>query len=274
MAIRKDGLFVGSVSGGCVEGAVIQASLTMEDTVGRRLDFGVSDELAWEVGLACGGRIGIWIAVAEASVLAKVLGCHAQRTECAIHILTEERRSLQFRLGGIDRVSHKSLAQSDGTFLRPYLPKRRIFILGAVHIAQALVPMAQLLGYDVTVIDPRGLFVHSERWTKVKRVELYPDEFFQHEPLGPRDALVALSHDPKIDDPGLMSALRSSAYYIGALGSRKTHAARQTRLSNAGFGRVDLERIRGPIGLAISAVTPAEIAVSIAAEMIAHQSQK
>ena len=153
--------------------------------------------------------------------------------------------------------------------LRPYLPPLQMFVIGAVHIAQALVPMASLAGYAVTVIDPRRAFGQQERWEGAQIREDYPDEAFSVLGLDARSAVVALTHDPKIDDPGLASALASDAFYVGALGSRRTHAGRRQRLQEQGILPATLDRICGPIGLSIGAVTPAEIAVAILAEVTA-----
>lgn len=152
-------------------------------------------------------------------------------------------------------------------FLQPFNPPLRMAIIGAVHIAQVLAPMADLTGYDVTVIDPRHGFASPERFPQISVVDDWPDEALDALAPDSRTAIVTLTHDPKLDDPGLERALRSDAFYIGSLGSKKTHAARLERLSRAGFGDTDFARIHGPVGLAIGARSPAEIAVSIMAQV-------
>lgn len=152
-------------------------------------------------------------------------------------------------------------------FLAVYNPPLDLVIVGAVHIAQVLAQMAALAGYGVRIIDPRTAFATAERFPGVSISHDWPDEALAKKPLGPRSAIVALTHDPKIDDPALAAALRSRPFYIGALGSKKTHAARLARLASHGFSDLELARIHGPIGLAIGARSPAEIAVSILAEM-------
>ncbi|QXM24587.1 XdhC family protein [Elioraea tepida] len=154
-------------------------------------------------------------------------------------------------------------------FLHVHAPPRRLVVVGAVHIAQALVPMALPLGFAVTVIDPRRAFATAERFPGVTISDAWPDEAL--DALGPdrRTAVVTLTHDPKLDDPALDRALRSEAGYIGALGSRRTHAARLQRLAALGHGPEALARIRGPVGLPIGAVTAPEIALSILAEIVA-----
>jgi len=154
-------------------------------------------------------------------------------------------------------------------FINVYNPPLKLIIIGAVHLAQALIPLARAAGYDVTVIDPRGAFASKERFPDVTVHAEWPDEVLAKLDLGPRTALVALTHDSKIDDPALAAALRSGVFYIGALGSNKTQGARRERLTAAGFGEADLKRIHGPIGLSIGARGPAEIAISIIAEITA-----
>ena len=152
-------------------------------------------------------------------------------------------------------------------FLTVYNPPLDLVLIGAVHIAQPLAAMAALAGYGVRVIDPRTAFATQERFPGAVIVQDWPDAVLAAQPLGPRSALVALAHDPKIDDPGLAAALSSPCFYIGALGSKKSHAARMARLKAQGFGDDDLARIHGPVGLAIGARSPAEIAIAILAEM-------
>lgn len=154
-------------------------------------------------------------------------------------------------------------------FLNVFNPPLRLILVGAVHIAQALVPMAQLAGYDVAVIDPRSAFGSAERFPGVTLSNDWPDEAMAQMKPDLRTAVVTLTHDPKIDDPALVSALKSDVFYIGALGSKKTHAARLERLTAAGFGPDDFARIHGPVGLSIGAKSPAEIAISILAQMTA-----
>ncbi len=150
----------------------------------------------------------------------------------------------------------------------PWNPPLRMLLVGAVHIAQALVPLAVQTGFAVTVIDPRRAFATAERFPDVRLDTAWPDEALtSYEPDG-RTAVVTLTHDPKLDDPALAAALRSEAFYIGSLGSRRTHAARCERLTDMGFAEGDLARIHAPVGLSIGARAPAEIAVSIVAEVI------
>jgi len=151
-------------------------------------------------------------------------------------------------------------------FVQPFNPALRMYIVGAVHIAQALAPMASLAGYAVTVIDPRGSFATTERFPGVALSTGWPDEAIGQAPPDSRTAVVTLTHDPKLDDPALAAALRSQAFYIGALGSKKTHALRLDRLRAEGFDDRALARIHGPIGLALGGRSPAEIAIATLAQ--------
>lgn len=153
-------------------------------------------------------------------------------------------------------------------FLHAYAPSIRLVVVGAVHIAQSLVPMAAQLGVSVIVVDPRGSFATADRFPNVALMDDWPDEAMDRIVPDSRTAVVTLTHDPKLDDPALDRALRSEAFYIGSLGSRKTHAARLARLAALGHGPDALARIRGPVGLNIAAVTAPEIALSILAEFV------
>lgn len=169
------------------------------------------------------------------------------------------------------RRAKSGLIERDGrqSFLTVQTPPVRVFVIGAVHISQALAPMARGLDLDITIIDPRTAFATPERFPAVPVLAEWPDAVLPEIGIDPYTAVVALTHDPKIDDPALTAALRSESFYIGALGSRKTHERRVQRLTTSGFTDADLARIHAPIGLDIGAVSPAEIAVSILAEIVA-----
>lgn len=153
-------------------------------------------------------------------------------------------------------------------FLNVFNSPPKLYIVGAVHIAQPLSQMAALSGFEVTVIDPRTAFATSERFPNLHLITAWPDEALADLPLDARTAVVTLTHDPKLDDPALVAALKSGAFYVGALGSKKTHSARVGRLKNAGFDDAAIARIHGPVGLDIGAVSPAEIAISVMAQII------
>ncbi len=165
--------------------------------------------------------------------------------------------------------SGQVMADGENWFLNVQVPPRRIIVTGAVHISQAMVPMAKLIGLDIAILDPRSAFATTERFADVTLIADWPDAALPK--LGGLDrftALAALTHDPKIDDPALIAALHAGCFYIGALGSRKTHAARLARLGSAGFDEGRLAAIHAPIGLNIGAVSPAEIALAILGEII------
>ncbi len=285
MAVASNGDFSGSVSGGCIEGAVIQAAReVIESGRPRSLEFGVTNEMAWEVGLACGGRIHLFVERAKTGVLGSVL--QAQRKGREVVLVTSLGDGAQELveagsgpempgLGGdlveaVLRADEARVVETErGTvFLRPYLRPPRLIIVGAVHIAQALIPMALAAGFRAKVVDPREGFATADRFDSSVLVRAWPDRAMNALQPDRRTAVIALSHDPKIDDPALSAALASDAFYIGALGSRKTQKARGKRLAAAGFSAASLDRIHGPVGLPIGARTPAEIAVSVLAEVI------
>ncbi|XHB99038.1 XdhC family protein [Nitratireductor sp. ac15] len=168
------------------------------------------------------------------------------------------------------RSGKSGVAEVDGRhfFLNVHLPAPRLVVIGAVHISQALAPMAKIAGFDLTIIDPRTAFASPERFPGVALHAEWPDEALARQPLDAYTALAALTHDPKIDDPALKAAFEAKCFYIGALGSRKTHARRVERLMDAGVASAALERIDAPIGLDIGAAMPAEIAVAVLGAVI------
>jgi xanthine dehydrogenase accessory factor len=289
LAINESRAFVGSVSGGCIEGAVIESAKgVMADGKPRTLEFGVSDDEAWSVGLACGGQVAVYLeAVRDGDVeLLRTLVKDAQERRGAVVAtwLASGRRVLlhpweddgvevsdEVRTAAGEALSRDRstvLDTPDGeVFLHVHNPPLRLVVIGAVHITQSLAPMAALAGFDVTVVDPRSAFAADARFPGVKLDLRWPDEALAA-PLDPRTAVVTLSHDPKLDDPALEAALRSKAFYIGALGSRKSHAKRTQRLAEKGFGDADFARIHAPVGLDIGSVTPAEIAVATLGEIV------
>jgi xanthine dehydrogenase accessory factor len=206
-------------------------------------------------------------AARRATVLVTELGSGEQRlvkeADLAADPLAEalDRQLRSGKSGGVE-VGGRSY------FLTVQAPPPRIVVTGAVHISQALAPMAKLLDLDVAIIDPRTAFATQERFPEVTLLTEWPEEALQRLPLDGYTAFVALTHDPKIDDPALIAALRSDCFYIGALGSRKTHGKRLERLAAAGFGEADVQRIHAPIGLDIGAVSPAEIALAILGEIV------
>ncbi len=293
LVVRDDGLFLGSVSGGCVEGKVVEAALTaMGDRRHRLLEFGVSNEDAWEVGLACGGTVRIYVepvssggATADGPLGREVLEAvrRARAEKRALVVLTPlDGGPVRAWSPGdpletdLQDAAERALATDEASsvetgagavFVQAMNPPLKLVIVGAVHMAEPLARIASLLGYEVTLVDPRQAFARAERWPGLVVLTDWPDEVLGAMSLDHRTAIVALTHDPKIDDPALATALGSPAFYVGALGSTKTHASRLRRLEARGVPTGTLARIHGPVGLRIGARSPGEIAVSIAAQM-------
>jgi len=287
LAISAGGDLAGSVSGGCVESAVAaEAFEAMEEGTCRLLEFGVSDDDAFAVGLACGGTIRVFVepvGIGEGVPLATLRALVEARAERARTVLatdleTRERRILA--LCDDDALTDAARLAADGDrsgfaevegrrwFLSVHNPPLRMAIVGAAHIAQPLSRMAAMTGFDVTVIDPRESFSSEARFPGMALSRDWPDAAMGDFAPDTRSAVVCLSHDPKIDDPGLHVALRSQAFYIGALGSKRTSAKRADRLTETGFTGEQIARIDAPVGLDIGAKSPAEIAVSIMARIV------
>ena len=273
LAISGEGEIAGSVSGGCVEGAVVAEAI---DAIASgqpvSLEYGVSDGDAFAVGLACGGTIRILVepigSVMPEDLLAELVAARAARQPVAYVTGPSGRRLVRTGVEDRFRLDRSGFAEEGGDFIAIHNPPLRLVIVGAVHIAQALVPMAQIAGYDPIVIDPRESFASEARFPGVTLMHDWPDEAATRLGLDSRTALVLLSHDPKLDDPALEQALASDVFYIGALGSPRTHAARLERLRVKGHAAEQLARIHGPVGLGIGAANPSEIAAAILAQMI------
>jgi xanthine dehydrogenase accessory factor len=263
MLVHADGRFEGSVSGGCVENDIMQAAAEVIAGAPFQLkQYGVADDAAWEVGLPCGGQIEVMVQpVAPTGFDPELFDriAEARGVGKATTIFTDLDTG----------VSSLRAEEAARVFANRYDPPRRLLIIGAVQIAQALAPLATTLGIEVAVIDPRGRFLTEERFPGVTLDDRWPDEAVAAYHPGPATAVVTLSHDTKIDDPALEAALRAGTGYVAALGSRRSHAARRERLLAVGFSDADIDRIDGPAGLDIGAIGPAEIALSIAAGMIA-----
>ncbi|MGX0977276.1 xanthine dehydrogenase accessory factor [Roseovarius sp. MBR-51] len=272
LAISGAGEIAGSVSGGCVEGAVVAEALdAIEAGKPVLLTYGVSDGDAFAVGLACGGTIRVLVepigSVMPEDLLADLVLARDARIPVAYVTGPDGRRLEREGHGARFRMDRSGFEEDGETFVAIHNPPLRLIIVGAVHIAQALVPMARIAGYDPLLIDPRESFASETRFPGEIVLHDWPDEGVRAFGLDARTALVLLTHDPKLDDPALIEALRSEVFYIGALGSTRTHAKRVARLQEVGFSEAEISRIHGPIGLDISAAGPSEIAVSILAEM-------
>ena len=292
LAVRDDGSFSGSVSGGCIEGEVVTEALRLIRQGGcSTLEFGVSNEDAWEVGLACGGKVAVFVTAIDDAAAQALTELEAARDDGRAAALLVDMNSGGHALwadgvvevGGLEPTADqvKELAgrfTSDRSgligeggdaplFARVTNPPLRLLIVGAVHIAQSLAEMGARVGYDVTVIDPRDTWGTAERFPGVKLDRRWPSTALEDLRPDSRTAIVTLSHDPKLDDPALIAAFASPAFYIGSLGSRKTHAARLKRLRKAEVPENQLARIHAPVGLDIGAENPAEIALSALAQI-------
>lgn len=305
MAMTADGRITGSVSGGCVEGAVYESgSQVLEDGRPQLLHFGVADETAWDVGLACGGTIEVFVEPLDPALYRFVHGLlDEDETFATATVIDGPAHLLGSKLvvqrggrlfGQIDPALDGPVAAVTRTILASGRSARRkldlpdtdvgpfelfievlqsaptLIMVGGVHIAIALTRIAKALGYQTIVVDPRRAFGSQARFPHVDRlIQAWPEEAFASLSLTPATAVVLLTHDPKIDDPALHVVLGSPAFYVGALGSTKTHARRVKRLTKDGIPEEWIQRIHAPIGLDIGAQTPEEIAVAIMAEIVA-----
>jgi xanthine dehydrogenase accessory factor len=302
LLVDRDGRMAGSVSGGCLEAAVIgEAQSTLAgEAPPRLLHYGISDELGWEVGLACGGSVDIFVETVRWDGSDPVLLAvrDAVRADRAVALLTvidgddaggrlaiAEDGTVASTLGNaeldatvFDAVQHRFASGLSGVddidgvpvFIDPIVPAPQLAVIGAVHIAIALTAMAKAAGYRVTVIDPRTAFLTTERLPGADRlIAQWPDEALPQLQLGPRDAAVCLAHDPKFEDPALGVLLNSAVGYVGAIGSRTTHGKRVARLREAGFDDDAIARIHSPVGLDLGAATAEEIALAVLAEVVA-----
>jgi xanthine dehydrogenase accessory factor len=279
MAISGAGEMVGSVSGGCVEAAVVAEALgALVDRQSRVLDFGIADETAFAVGLSCGGRVRIMVEpVGEGSLTEALLGSlvaarAAGQPVALVTGLQGWQRAL-VRPGqdsGVDaRLDTGRSALEDGDrFVAVHAPAPRLIVVGAVHIAQPLLAMARLCGFAAVLIDPRPAFASAARFPGEVILDDWPDAALRQLAPDARSAIVVLTHDAKLDEPALVAALATPAFYIGCLGAARTQAARKVRLRALGMTEAALARVHGPVGLDIGAETPAEIALAIMADII------
>ena len=307
MLIDQHGAMVGSVSAGCVEGAVVEEALgVLRSGRPKMLQYGVADDTAWQIGLACGGEIRVLVEplsglVAQAAAFERWQRAIAERRGAVRAVVvggTEEMvgawrlvdrsgadgaEALGARLDAVGRA----LLTSGGAGARNYhwpegevevffdvdRPSPVLVIVGAVHIGLALCRLAKQAGYRVVVVDPRRGFNTAERFPEAdERLLTWPDEALRNLGVTDGTAIAVLSHDPKIDDPAVQAALRSPAFYVGALGSQRTTRLRRQRLLDEGMSEEELERLYAPIGLDLGGRSPEEIALSILAQITAVRS--
>jgi len=310
MLAAADGRLAGSVSGGCVEGAAFEEiSSARQDERARVIRYGISDEQAWDVGLACGGTIDVLVEprlrpeIAAASRSAGVcvaipLPADAPSAEFGpvtpgdgeappSVVLVAEDGTLTGSLGSaaadaaLRVVALKALDRGEsGTveiegrqvFLEAYPVKPRLVVVGAVEVARFLVRFARELGYETIVVDGRASFATPARFPDIDQLIVgWPDEVADQIGLGPRDAVAVLTHDVKFDEPAIVEALRRGCRYVGAVGSRKTQGDRRARLREAGLTDSELDQLRGPVGLDLGGRAPAETALAIMAEVVAER---
>lgn len=272
LAISGEMEIAGSVSGGCVEGAVVEAAIeTLADGIPQVLEYGVSDDQAFAVGLACGGKIRVLVEPIglgngpAVSLLEKLVQMRAARQAATylVNLVNWERSVIAPTADHAVRFTSGKSGFEGDTFVNIHNPPLRLVVVGAVHIAQPLLQMANLTGFDTVLVDPRSAFATPDRFPDQRIVADWPDVALRAESLDARTAVVTLSHDPKIDDPAILTALESDVFYLGCLGSTRTHAKRLARLAH-----VNADKIHAPVGLSIGAKTPAEIAVSVMGEIV------
>ena len=300
MALTPDGAISGSVSGGCVEGAVYEeGTIALDAQKAKLLHFGVADETAWDVGLACGGIIEVFVQGLNTAVYKHMR--HLIQNDIAgatITIIQGPNELLGNQLAvsrsgdqigslgqpNLDKLAIEAerplqgparvqLTEEVEVFIDTVRPAPTLVMVGGVHIAIALAHMAKLLGYRTIVVDPRRAFGSDARFPHADQlISKWPKKAFKEIKLTRETAVALLTHDPKIDDPALKVVLNQPVFYIGALGSKKTHAKRVTRLQEMGFSDETIRKIHGPIGLSIGASTPEEIALSVLAEIVKARS--
>jgi xanthine dehydrogenase accessory factor len=304
MALTPDNDIAGSVSGGCVEGAVYETGTEVIATgTPQLLHFGVADETAWEVGLACGGMIDVFVEPFDPALHEFWRGLLAddERSAAIVTVIKGQPNLLGHKLmlsedgkvsgelgGGLDEAATSAAraAMAEGPSRRVPLGESEIFIevispaptlvvVGGAHISIALTAIARTLGYRTIVIDPRRAFGTETRFPHVdKLIQEWPDEALSQIKITSSTAVAMLTHDPKLDDPALKIVLPGPAFYVGALGSRTTQAKRRARLLAEGLTEAQLDRLHGPIGIDIGGRTPEEIALSVMAEIVAARNKQ
>jgi xanthine dehydrogenase accessory factor len=280
LALNDVGEIAGSVTGGCVEPSVIREAQEVLDGGPARLrEYGIADDEAFEVGLSCGGTVGILIAELD-TTLVPALDEAVRSDRPAALTLTANGESIgEQRLhddsdGPVARLlagGESALADVDGTavFVHSLAPRPAMYVFGAIDHASALARVGKLLGYRVTVCDARARFVTPARFPEADELAVdWPDKFLRSAPVDSRTVICVLTHDEKFDVPALIAALATPAVYIGAMGSKVTAADREERLRAEGVGDAELARIHAPIGIAIGARSPEEVAVAIGAEIV------
>jgi xanthine dehydrogenase accessory factor len=274
LAVSEEGDVVGSVTGGCVEPAVLEEAQTVfAGGPPRLLSYGIADEEAFEVGLPCGGTVDIFLARARRDLVEELARAVEEERPVALALDIAGSEIGEQRLLPLDGRFEPSI-EGDVFFL-PFAPRPRLYVFGAVDHAAAVAHVGRFLGYRVTVCDARAKFATRERFPDVDELIVdWPDRFLAAAPVDERTAICVLTHDHKFDVPLLKVALETPAAYVGAMGSRRTNAERRERLLAEGVSAEALGRIRAPIGLDIGSRTPQEVAVAVAAEIVATRRRK
>ncbi|HSG44789.1 MAG TPA: XdhC family protein [Anaerolineales bacterium] len=298
MGLTLDANITGSVSGGCIENAVVEAGMeVLRSNQPQLLHFGVADETAWEVGLACGGSIAVFVKPLNNAIFESLNDVLANDKQAALvtvlrgdesivgkELILDDNGNITGSIGNewdekvfpimqdslIQGISRRvELNESIEIFLEVILPPLTIVIVGGAHISIALASLAKTLGYRTVIIDPRKVWGNEERFPNVdKLIQSWIPDAFEKIAVTSSTAIAMLTHDPKLDDPALKIALNSSAFYVGALGSKTTNAKRRERLLNDGMTESQFSRLHAPVGLKIGAQSPEEIALSIMAEVV------
>ena len=295
MAFTLSGKITGSVSGGCVENAVIEAGMqTLKTNHPQLLHFGVADETAWEVGLACGGSIDVFVQPLDAQIfqeLKRVIKNEESTKHITViggadeslgkQVLIQENQIVSGSFGNetdslvlslsseISTSRRVKLNESVEVFANVIQPSPTLVVVGGVQIAIALVSLAKTLGYQTILIDPRKAWGNETRFPHVdKLIQMWVDDAFEQIKINSATAVAVLTHDPKIDDPAIKLALNSSAFYVGALGSKNTNAKRNERFRSDGVSESQINNIHAPIGLDIGAQNPEEIALAIMSQIV------
>lgn len=289
LAVSGAGEVAGSVTGGCVEPAVIrEATEVLNGSRGRICRYGLTDDDGFDVGLSCGGTIAIAVYPLDPALVAPLGTAVEADTPVALTVrLADDRFGEQRLVSGEgvatgDAVESAALAllelgesgvvetgEGELVFVESYAPRPNLYVFGASDHVAALVTAAKFLGYRVTVCDPRTTFMTRERFPDADELVIeWPDRFLEHAPVDARTAICMMTHDLKFDVPALKRALATNAGYIGAIGSEKTRSERDARLRDDGVGDADLARLHAPIGIQIGARTPEEVAITIAAQLI------
>lgn len=301
MVTTMSGGIAGSVSAGCVEGAVIQESESvMSSGLPRLIEFGVADETAWEVGLACGGRIKVFIEPGfsldsiyktlkknisagvpfvtltflegpDELINKKLLIQKDGKSVGDLVIPEDAKSSVQIAIEYLEKEKSGTVTLADGyqVFIESHSLPPRLIIIGAVHLSEPLITIANSIGFETILIDPREAFATRERFPHVDQLlQQWPQDALSGFTLDKSTYVVVLTHDPKLDDPALLFSLKSQARYVGALGSRRTNRIRKERLQKAGLTEEQLSHLHAPIGLDLGGRSSSEIAVSIMAEIV------